>query len=202
MKITDHIIFHHHIPKCAGTSVANLIEQQYPPEDVFRGSLYELIRLGQKRRDEIKVLSGHYHYGIHGIFNKQVKSFVFLRSPADRVQSYLSRRSVDVACDNGMVRTLSGELAPFGKCTKGMLEKAKQHLNSYAFVGFVENLNDDIKEMNELFGWSGEVGCLNKTAHKKDYPVVSMTELNKLDIELYNYAVSNRPQRITCRNHE
>jgi hypothetical protein len=205
------VIIHQHIPKCAGTSVRHFISHQFHADLVFAGSLYDLIRIGQAKRDRFAFLSGHYHYGIHRLFHQNAKYLVFLREPISRARSLLStiyrnknmagisvydfvRSGIDLGINNGMVRSISGELVGFGCCTQEMLSRAKQHLNTYFFIGFVETWNSDMEKMSAAHGWRGRFAQLNKTKHKNeeiyndDTVYRLLLELNQYDMELYEYA--------------
>jgi len=91
-----------HIPKTAGTTLHQIIRQQYGEEHIFRAyigvgaaTLQEHINNLQARLDqeyqqdqEIKLILGHVGFGLHEILGRDLTYITFLRHPIDRVISW------------------------------------------------------------------------------------------------------------------
>ncbi len=95
-----------HIPKTAGTSLRQIVEQQYPPPECL--SLYEeaLYILGDSDKEVprnffkesislAKVLYGHVPFGIHETLDISCKYVTFLRHPLDLVVSLYNHAAND-----------------------------------------------------------------------------------------------------------
>lgn len=90
------MLFHLHIPRTGGKSVVKRLWQTMPsPGAVYHFSSYQtfwddvLARNPGNRFDAIKVVTGHYYYGIHEYFNEQNTYLVVLRNPIDRIKSVI-----------------------------------------------------------------------------------------------------------------
>jgi hypothetical protein len=82
-----------HIPKTAGTTLARIIDRQYPPQarlllERHHESVREFQALSEERRSEIRLLRGHIPYGLHVHCPRPTTYIVLLREPLDRLISY------------------------------------------------------------------------------------------------------------------
>lgn len=91
-----------HIPKTAGTTLHQIIRQQYGEEHIFRAyigigaaTLQEHIdnlqsRLAEENTQdqEIKLILGHVGFGLHEILGRDLTYITFLRHPLDRLISW------------------------------------------------------------------------------------------------------------------
>lgn len=112
--------------------------------------------------------------------------------------------------NNGMVRQLCGAdeftmrngrqvpykdcKIPFRKMTREHLEAAKDNLDTFALVGFVDNLDRFLARMQARFAWRIPAYKNRNVSREPVTPsagdVKAITELNALDFELYNWAIS------------
>lgn len=91
-------IIYLHIPKNGGTTLHQIIQQQYKKEEIFNVDLFdrdksktELLGLKEKDKEKIKVLKGgHIEFGWHQYLNNpnSYKYFTILRNPIDRALSF------------------------------------------------------------------------------------------------------------------
>jgi hypothetical protein len=133
------------------------------------------------RSDEIRVVMGHFPFGIHQLLPKSSTYLTVLREPIDRVVSLyyhtlkysnnpLHDRLVtegislkefvsDIACkeaDNDQTRRLSGINPEFGQCSVEMLEIAKQNLRErFSVVGITERFDETLVLSRRILGWHG-----------------------------------------------
>jgi len=104
----DKLVFFMHIPKTAGTTLSQILRQQYGEEHIFRAyigvgaaTLQEHIdslqlRLEKEDRDgnegdrtpAVKLILGHVGFGLHEILKRELTYLTFLRHPVDRVISW------------------------------------------------------------------------------------------------------------------
>jgi hypothetical protein len=82
-----------HIPKTAGTTLARIIDRQYPPQarlllERHHEGVREFQALPQPRRAEIRLLRGHIPYGLHEHCPRPSTYFTLMREPIDRLVSY------------------------------------------------------------------------------------------------------------------
>jgi len=81
-----------------------------------------------------------------------------------------------------------------------ILKRAKEHIDSFDFVGIYEELESDMISLFQEHGWQvpSTFQHMNKTEGRKQISEVSSSILeairsaNELDIELYNYVLQLR----------
>ena len=96
-------IFFCHIPKTAGTTLRKALEANFRASEIVpnrnaihaNGGLYppveHVYNMVINRRDEVKLLLGHYHYSFHKAINEPIKIIIF-RNPFARSISLLKHR--------------------------------------------------------------------------------------------------------------
>jgi hypothetical protein len=83
-----------HIPKTAGTTLHRIIERHYRPEHRYSvgfsedESVTELAQLSEERRAQIRMLRGHFGFGVHRYLPGPSSYITVLRDPVERVVSY------------------------------------------------------------------------------------------------------------------
>lgn len=91
---TEQAVIFLHIPKAAGTTLHRVIERQYRPEQQYSvgftedESVAELAHLSEKRRAQIRMLRGHFGFGVHRYIPGPSTYITVLRDPVERVVSY------------------------------------------------------------------------------------------------------------------
>lgn len=84
-----------HIPKCAGSTLREIIYRQYPDRQCYyvssmpdqQQSIYEFQGLPRAEREEIRFLTGHGVYGLHSSLVGSTEYITMLRKPIERVIS-------------------------------------------------------------------------------------------------------------------
>ena len=87
MAAVSPIIFLH-IPKTAGTTIHHIIHNEYRGAKFFTSGYYKHIEKFEKLSDEekktIKVLKGHFPFGVHKTYPGSITYFTFFRDPVKR----------------------------------------------------------------------------------------------------------------------
>lgn len=179
-----------HIPKAAGTTLNKILAHQYGLNRVFAlkegiegRSLRDFQELPEAQRRKLKVVRGHFNFGLHDLLPQSSTYITLLRNPVDRALShyyyvlkfpthYLHAQiagqqmslkdyitsELSIELDNHQARMVAGgeaALVPFGQCSTQVLEVAKQHLQEqFAVVGTVERFDETLVLLKEVFGWA------------------------------------------------
>ncbi len=162
------------------------------------------------------VIAGHYPFVVGRAFDRKVKFLTFLRPPVERtisniyhLQRYNKRvkgcsfeeiiRQVPNQMDNLQTRFFCDKFSEpsaqfyIGKpLSRNQLEEAKENLKRCDFIGITEAFEDSVDLLEKTFNWQlGKRLKKNVTPRKrKVLPkklLEQITELNQLDIELYEY---------------
>jgi hypothetical protein len=173
----SHVVFTH-IPKTAGTTLRKILDKQYGRRRIF--SIYRpkpeaverLLRLPQSQRDQYRLITGHWPFGLHEHFSGKSCYISMMRDPVKRLISeyyyilslpshylysavteggmslenyVLSDLAPDI--DNGQLRLLAGfeGEVPCGSIRDEHLEQAKQNIEKYyPVVGLTERFDESI----------------------------------------------------------
>jgi hypothetical protein len=165
----------------------HILLRQYRASEVFSvdhpasESLRTLREMPKRERSKIRLVKGHYAYGLHELFPQEGNYFTLLRNPISRLISYyfyakrtpehylhriifkenfdvsdLIQRKLTLELDNDQVRRVSGvgDTVKFGDCTVEMLELAKQNIaENFAVTGFTERFDESLLLIQDYFGW-------------------------------------------------
>lgn len=225
-----------HLQKTAGTSFARQMKDAfgrpaiYPSDedgDMFARviDVDHLLERWRVRRDEIRVVTGHYPLCTVELLDAPFRTFTILREPVERTLSYLRHHrkvtpddgdlSLDEVYDdpdrfhglihNHMVKMLSltttemtnGALTVVD-FTSEHLERAKRNLEAIDLFGLQEDFARFCADANRCFGWSlGPPLHMNRT-QRADVPEALRERIvrdNALDLELYAFARTLHSER-------
>lgn len=210
-----------HIPKTAGTTLNRIIEWQYNPLSIFTMDPYQiratperLKQLPESRRRRLRMVRGHFYYGIHEYLPQGATYITMLREPVARFLSsyyFIQRRPL-----HPMHRKVKSErigvedfirLTPHrqnlqcsliagiksnGECEESTLERAKENLaKSFSIVGLSERFEESLLLIAKTFDWQipfYENRKVSKTRPKVEPSAVEMIkEHNRFDLELYEF---------------
>ena len=167
---------------------------------------------GVLARPDLRAVLGHFSFGIHERLAMPWTYVTILRSPVERVWSlynHIYRRGhrasvVDfmkdapyIEVDNDQTRRISGVAADFSRCTRTMLERAKNNLrNHFSVVGVTERFDETLLLMKRRFKWTGSISYYpkNENPEKPATSTLASDDLsaildrNELDQELYGFA--------------
>lgn len=223
-----------HMQKTAGTALWRRLKQQFDPESVYPGpgdgqppetvlSVAHLLDRWHARRDEIRIVTGHFPLCTVELLGAPFTTITLLRDPVERTLSYLrhhrettpedSDRSLeDIYADpvrfelvhDHMVKMLSlstdemtnGLLSPV-EFTRARLERAQQRLSTVDVVGFQEDFDPFCTALTARFGWDlGDPIFMNRSTpvDVSDAFRARIAHDNTLDIELYDFARAQATQ--------
>jgi hypothetical protein len=182
-----------------------------------------LKRWPRERLNRLRLVEGHMYYGLHRLLNRPCAYITVLRDPLERVLSLYSfmkewephhlrreilsrsltladclRVGLSVEYDNFMVRSLTSianiDLG-YGAVTRGMLDEAKAHLDSFAAIGLTDRLDESARLIEHVFSWQpvpltreNVTGARLRLDASDDQVRALVQEHNALDFELYRYA--------------
>ena len=172
-----------HLLKTGGTSLFRLLRQQYREEVTFHYSqkpektLDYFDKLPQEKRDQLKFLHGHLHFGFHKRLRQPSRYITMLRKPVNRVVSqyyflhqnpnrYLPekercktlREYLELSwleLDNDQTRRIAGDVShsfKFGECTSDLLDIAKRNLSQCLMVGITERFDESLIVLKHALG--------------------------------------------------
>jgi hypothetical protein len=225
------MIYFVHVPKTAGTSMRRLICHGAAPSDVTfiymppAGiELSTLDALSPQARQGIKILYGHFPYGVHRRLGRPGTYLTCLRETASRLVSsyYQHVRGGFVGdmgyaayfsawqpkdMDNYTTRLLAGvgHEVPFGGMTRVHLAQAQHNLlHGFAAFGLYEYMDETLRRLAPFTGGgAGQVGHENTTPPAQKATTIPAAEQaivlrhNALDVELYAFA-----KDVFLRRHE
>lgn len=171
-----------HIPKCAGSTLGEIISRQYPSSHThhittipdLQKSINEFQNLPKSAREDIRFLWGHGVFGLHNYLSGRTEYVTLLREPVDRVISYYyyvrrtqAHRHHEAAQEmslreyvtSGVNKMLDNQMTRaivkgVGEANVETFRQAKENLNKYfAVVGLVEHFDKSILLMKQYFGW-------------------------------------------------
>ena len=217
-----------HLQKTAGTALWRRLKQQFDPSAVYPGpedgeppqtvlSVDHLLARWRLRRDEIRIVTGHFPICTVDLLDADFATLTLLRDPVERTLSFLrhhrettredsERPLEEIYADpvrfelvhNHMVKMLSlsaDELTDGAmthiKFTRDRLLCAEQRLQQIDVVGFQEDFESFCTALTRCFGWDlGPPVFMNRTApvDVSDGFRRRIADDNALDVELYEFA--------------
>jgi hypothetical protein len=204
--MNDLIIVSIHITKCAGTTLAGILQSVYGDRFLHLHGTNIVKEVVEDNCKNVDCIHGHFSYGIKP--NRNIRYITFLRNPLERLLSlywniqnepkhpqysftmrltfreWLESRRFS-CLDNDIVRFLSGNRYlnfshPDRFVCQEDLELARTNLSKFYFVGFVERFDKDIIALSEYLDWSSFPMFQNELV-STDRP--ALAELSKSTIE-------------------
>lgn len=220
-----------HLQKTAGTTLLIRLQNQFGTSAIYPddsdGELFGnmpqmnvdlLVERWPSRREEVRVLAGHFPLCTADLLGDRFTTFTVLREPVERTLSYLRHhrkltpedvgKSLEEIYEdpvrmarlvhNHMVKMFSlttdemtGWMMTTVDFTPEHLERAKARLATVDVVGIQEDFDAFCGELESRFGWDlGEPVVANDTPHEpvSDAFRARIAADNALDVELYEFA--------------
>lgn len=186
MNVKNETIVFYHLPKTAGTTLDTIIRQNYRNSEVVTQSidthafLAEFKEWPLAKRQQIRLLHGHFPFGIHDLLPQPTRYFAILRDPIERTISYYYHAKRDphhylyelinkdkmslktliesgsaLMMNDGQTRLLSAVFgnAPVGGISDEMLATAVSNLQQMTVVGLTEQFDATLILLQQAFGW-------------------------------------------------
>lgn len=202
-------LFGLHVPKCAGTSLLRMIENEVDPSQLYQCTSFhrnfiegrpEFLEI--RNHSRLKVIWGHFIHEEMLYFVEDPFLFTYLREPDERLKSqyrFLSGlwsslgRKVPSADD--WVRNLRRnpmsefivERFPTIAGSGDLFERCKNVLSAFDFVGFSERFSDTAPQLLHLIGVSSEEVRSN-TTDPSTYDFNIPGQLTAVDKQVYDWA--------------
>ncbi|HSY60951.1 MAG TPA: sulfotransferase family 2 domain-containing protein [Cytophaga sp.] len=221
--------------KTAGETFYSFIDRQFKKEEILNTNLLGheiaaysyLNKCTKEEKDEMKIVHGHFHFGIHECFSQKYTYITFVRSPIERVVSdyyycrhnplahnyeFASKLSLKeyLQCDqitnidNGQTRFIAGDKnILFGETSTAMLDKALKNLTEkFSFIGITEKFDESVVIVNRLFSWNKYYYKSKNVSQNKIK--ISIDELDEETMELLKERnnLDIKLYEYALRNHE
>lgn len=175
-----------HIQKTAGTVLRDAVSAAFPsgercfiyPNAPFAHSMDEFFRLTAAQRTHLKLIMGHFHFGVDRYLMQGCRYATFLRDPIERVKSnYWHHRGrtdhfkiggkkvpLHVVMNEGLtdefdnlqtryIAGLSSAETPYGKMGEDDVSLARYHIQEkFDFIGAIESLDHYAKTLSQILG--------------------------------------------------
>jgi Galactose-3-O-sulfotransferase len=190
-----------------------------PGRPARESTLQAFASLPPQERERPRLIEGHLIYGIHDLIPRPSTYITLLRDPValsvsqyryvcrtpthplhmevmrlGNLDAYV-RSGLSLETDNSQTRAVSGDTTtPFGECSTGMLETARDHLRtSFSVVGITEAFDASLALLQGAFGWTKLWYSPVNAAPRSVPPVPASTlrflqEQNRHDMELHAWA--------------
>jgi hypothetical protein len=224
------LLIYLHIPKAAGTTLNGIINQQYSRSSLFRfdgiNNHKIFTELPQDRQNKIRVLRGHFAFGIHQFISRPCEYFTVLRNPIKRVisqynyirnnpdrsqhkllqsislEDYILQEGKNLC--NQQTRMICGLSTPKDCSDRELLEIAQNNLDKhFAVVGITEMFDETLLMLKQKFDWKVPYYIKQNTAKDPDRiesispkAISLIEEYGSLDLQLYDRAKHKLQERI------
>lgn len=200
------LLIYLHIPKTGGTTLTNVIEQQY--QQVHHYKEEDVAKL-QKELQVAEALCGHIPFGAHRYITRPFTYITMLRDPVEQVISwfyyrhqspylkkfpgslddYLHDDQFNLTSENLQTRFICGDDPPSFKRAKANLK------NYFSVVGITELYTESLFLMKKNLNWREftitKMNVNQNRPLKNDLSkatIEKIREKNHIDLKVYDYA--------------
>jgi Sulfotransferase family len=215
----DYCLVFMHIPKTAGTTLYPSLQWNYPPHqtlhiDIPKNEMHRMESVPLDYRSSLRLLHGHFAFGIHKYVPRSCRYVTVLREPVARVVSaykHVLKRTgheyhervikdrIDLEefietfwleeKSNRQIRDLCNEYD--GPVDRELLEQAKRNLEGFLVVGLTERFEETFALIRRALGLrlpfyvTRNVGFPLEPSERA---IELIREREKFDLELYAFA--------------
>lgn len=223
----DQLVFLH-IPKTGGTTLFEILRRFFPPEQTVSipmGGLANEAYVETLRNASLS--RGHFGYEVYQYFVRPPVFITMLRNPLDRVVSHYvemkritSQRPIPFSgtldefvrneAPDKQTRMIAGRNLKFPITSpETCLAVAKAHLVNFPYFGITERFEESLRLLTYIFGWEPIVDYkIRNKSNPEEMPEVTeeirqqILEKNKLDQQLYEFALKIFEERLEVMNKE
>lgn len=214
----DTVTVFYHMPKSGGTSIGGILRRNYAPEAIVEcgpdthAFVAEMAAWPPERLAAIRLLQGHFPFGLHKLLPRPARCFTLLRDPVERVISYyyharrdpghylyqlihdndwslaaLLESRLALMMNDGQVRLFSAVWgdAPFDGVDDGLLATAAENLRSCAVVGVTEQFDLTLLLLQRAFGWR-DIGYTRDNVGHNRLPAAALSPETLAAVRRYN----------------
>lgn len=204
-----------HVPKTAGTTFGNLLQQSYGKDRVFLDYPWLESVESSELQQKYQAIHGHFAASKYRDLPPNIKRITWIRNPIDRLIShYFYWKTQPISPQAGELHRHVVE-NQLGLLDFARIPSIENHitqwyidldLHSFYFVGIHEFFEEDCRYLMSSLGFSHlNIKPFNPNrnpeyiAFKKstEYPVMlpELMELNSRDIQIYQWAIQKRYER-------
>ena len=214
-----------HIPKTAGSTLNSVLSRHYAPTGTYKiyGSdtdgrrlADELCQLPTAQKQRLKLVRGHWPYGLHVQLPQPSTYISFVRHPVERIVSFyyhILRTPQHYAYREGFTAEMSllefverefasdethdGQTYFLTGCRpahQALQQTVEEVLKRYAFVGVSEQFDESLLLLKRLFGWRNVFYFSRRVNRQRprlrDIPRdvrAAIEARNPLDMQLYDH---------------
>jgi hypothetical protein len=197
-----------HIPKTAGMSFRNVLEQVYEPEKILLDHDFPFD--GSNIESEIRVIHGHFWVSKYAGYFEAAKRIVWFRNPIYRVLSHYfflkTHPGPEVRPDLAVLGLLEFAEHPQIRNTMSQFTQGVDPEDFY-FIGIQEFFAEDLTDLSGMLGWNSFKQSVTNSNRYPEYTghlykILESREIlkklmisNSEDVELYELALSLRSKR-------
>jgi len=189
-----------HIPKTAGTSFRNTLQEEYGANNVKACYKGVGANLTKENIGNIKCLHGHITPEMFIARFPEAKVITWVRDPLERIKSYYyyNKYTRNDGVSRGMQKynTFMDWVNSDG--SDYMINEISPYLNLdniklFDFIGFVDNYDNELKRLSDMMGWKPLKKFTTNKSNKKENIILSEDDMNiikkKFHIEYELYEV-------------
>jgi Galactose-3-O-sulfotransferase len=209
-----------HIPKTAGSTLRPIMDRHYPRHvirklDFLPRDLDAFLKLPDQELSQIRLLQGHFPFGLHEHLSVPVDYLTILRDPVDRIISMyywihgnrehvlnklVRSMSLKDFADSGFDITANHQTSLISGLTaapeNNALAVARNHLESeITAFGLNERFDESLLLFKKRLGWKhlfySRRNVTKSRPRRSDVPDATLEVIqknNSLDLELYDFA--------------
>lgn len=209
-----------HIPKTAGSTLRPIMDRHYPRPSICKldflpRDLDAFLRLPEQTRSQIRVLQGHFPFGLHEQLSVPADYLTILRDPVERIISMyywilgnqehvlnqlVQSMSLKDFADSGFDIATNHQTSLISGLTANKddraLAVARKHLqDEITAFGLNERFDESLLLFRKRFGWKQVFYSrrnVTKRRPRSSEVAASVLEViqkhNSLDLELYQFA--------------
>lgn len=215
-----------HIPKTGGTALREAVLSNYRQSEIAYVypeapgfPIQDLRDLPLEQRGRLRLVAGHFQYGVHTHIPGISSYFTVVRETLTRVWSHYNylarqgeRRSLEemieskatVNLDNMTVRCFAGideHDFPPGSITRDVFDLAAYNFeHAFSYVGLQEQMDEAYRSLQETYGWTRNVpAVMNRGTYGSKQcsqaQEMLIRHFNQWDVKLFERAVQSSNQR-------